>query len=500
MMYRYIGISIVALLLLAGCVEPPRPIPTVVPGATARSLPATPTLTLTPPSRSTTLAEVSPTIAASPTSTVFPSITPTVTVSPPAPPPPTFSPARTPTRTPTPRPPRKPTSRPAGAPAPSPAPVAKPSAAPPPGAAWYGEYFANPDLNGTPALTRSDAAIAFDWGLGSPAPALPVDRFSVRWTRAVSLPAGLWRFHATTDDGVRVYVDGLPIIDQWHTTASVTYNTSATLSGGNHDLRVDYYDDTGQARIHVWWEPDDGSATDPAHTGAWWGDYFSNPDLSGTPAFGRNDPAVYFDWGEGGPGGSLGGDDFSVRWTRQASFTGGRYLFKVNSDDGVRLWFDWVAIIDEWHDKLGQVTYSRELDVSNGNHTVVVEYYEHGGLASVQVEWQPTNVNWLGNLYTCMALQDSWIKVYRLAPNNRWEDLNPDGYTLNSADGGRAIFGLPINAAYGWDGQPYRVELWVKGRMVRSEGDVFAGQPAFRIMPGADVRTSWPCGAALPTQ
>jgi hypothetical protein len=145
MMYRYIGISIVALLLLAGCVEPPRPIPIVVPGATARSLPATPTLTLTPPSRSTTLAEVSPTIAASPTSTVFPSITPTVTVSPPAPPPPTFSPARTPTRTPTPRPPRKPTSRPAGAPAPSPAPVAKPSAAPPPGAAWYGEYFANPD-------------------------------------------------------------------------------------------------------------------------------------------------------------------------------------------------------------------------------------------------------------------------------------------------------------------------------------------------------------------
>ena len=98
---------------------------------------------------------------------------------------------------------------------------------------------------------------------------------------------------------------------------------------------------------------------------------------------------------------------------------------------------------------------------------MVVEYYEHGGLASVQVEWQPTNVNWLGNLYTCMALQDSWIKVYRLAPNNRWE-IDPDGYTLNSADGGRAIFGLPINAAYGWDGQPYRVELWVKGRMVRS--------------------------------
>ena len=193
--------------------------------------------------------------------------------------------------------------------------------------------------------------------------------------------------------------------------------------------------------------------------------------------------------------GALGGDDFSVRWTRQASFPGGRYLFKVNSDDGVRLWLDWVAIIDEWHDKLGQVTYSRELDVSNGNHTVVVEYYEHGGLASVQVEWQPTNVNWLGNLYTCMALQDSWIKVYRLAPNNRWEDLNPDGYALNSADGGHAIFGLPVDAAYGWDGQPYRVELWVKGRMVPRKA---TSLPASRRSGSCPARTCARPGPAGP--
>jgi hypothetical protein len=35
---------------------------------------------------------------------------------------------------------------------------------------------------------------------------------------------------------------------------------------------------------------------------------------------------------------------------------------------------------------------------------------------------------------------------------------------------------------------------------VRSDGNIFAGQPEFRIMPGQDVRTSWGCGAALPTQ
>ena len=98
-------------------------------------------------------------------------------------------------------------------------------------------------------------------------PSLPVDHFSARWTRSVSLPAGRWRFHAASDDGVRVVVDGLPIIDQWHTTAAVTYNTSAALSGGNHNLRVDYYDNTEKAGVRVWWEPDDGSATDPGPRG-----------------------------------------------------------------------------------------------------------------------------------------------------------------------------------------------------------------------------------------
>jgi len=384
--------------------------------------------------------------------------------------------------------------------APSPTRPPAPTHTPAAGAAWRGEYFANPDLNGQPALVRADGDVNFDWGLGSPDPSLPVDHFSVRWTRSFPLPVGRWRFHATSDDGVRVYVDGLPVIDQWHTTAAVTYNSSVALSGGNHDLRVDYYDDTAQALIHVWWEPDDGSATDPDHTGVWRGVYFNGSDLSGTPVFERDDPVVYFDWGVDGPGGGIDGQDFSVRWTRKLSFGGGRYLFKVNADDGVRLWLDGVAIIDEWHESDGSTTYTREREVPNANHIVTVEYYQSGGATFVHVAWQPTSGDWLGNLHTCLKEQDSWIKVYRLAPNNQWLDLNPDGYGSNAAGGQLSLFGLPVDATYGWDGQPYRVELWVRGKMVRSEGDIFAGQAEFRLMPGADVHTSWPCGAALPTQ
>jgi hypothetical protein len=48
---------------------------------------------------------------------------------------------------------------------------------------WQGEYFNNQTLSGAPAVVRNDTAINFNWTTGSPAPAIPVDHFSVRWTR-----------------------------------------------------------------------------------------------------------------------------------------------------------------------------------------------------------------------------------------------------------------------------------------------------------------------------
>ncbi|MHB0855968.1 MAG: hypothetical protein ACYC5M_00185, partial [Anaerolineae bacterium] len=48
--------------------------------------------------------------------------------------------------------------------------------------AWRGEYYSNPMLRDDPVLVRTDAAVDFQWRLGSPAPSVPVDGFSVRWT------------------------------------------------------------------------------------------------------------------------------------------------------------------------------------------------------------------------------------------------------------------------------------------------------------------------------
>ena len=55
---------------------------------------------------------------------------------------------------------------------------------------WKGEYFANAGLTGQPTMVRGDASINFDWGTEAPADGLPVDNFSVRWTRTLALTAG----------------------------------------------------------------------------------------------------------------------------------------------------------------------------------------------------------------------------------------------------------------------------------------------------------------------
>ncbi len=118
-----------------------------------------------------------------------------------------------------------------------------------------GEYFSNKTLSGSPVVVRDDANIDFDWGPASPDPAIPADTFSVRWTMTLSLNAGDYSFHTRTDDGVRLWVDGTLLIDQWHDMAASNYYGSNCLSAGEHIIRVEYYENLGNAVAQFSWSP-----------------------------------------------------------------------------------------------------------------------------------------------------------------------------------------------------------------------------------------------------
>ncbi len=98
--------------------------------------------------------------------------------------------------------------------------------------------------SGTPTATRTDAAIDFDWP-GSPLGGINSDYFVARWTANRSFDAGSYTFTATTDDGMRVYVDGQVIIDQWKRQAATTYTAQRTMTSGVHSVKVEYYDQMG---------------------------------------------------------------------------------------------------------------------------------------------------------------------------------------------------------------------------------------------------------------
>ena len=134
---------------------------------------------------------------------------------------------------------------------------------------WRGEYFANPDLWGAPALVREDETIGFDWLEGSPAPGLPADGFSVRWSGTATFEEGQHTFNAAMDDGMRVYVDDELIIDEWRDRPARQVAASRYMSAGSHALRVEYYERGHTALARLWWEKERSFA-------GWKGMYWPN--------------------------------------------------------------------------------------------------------------------------------------------------------------------------------------------------------------------------------
>jgi hypothetical protein len=176
--------------------------------------------------------------------------TPTPTLSPVATPMPlaTSTPIPTPTATPVPPTPAAtltpvpPTVTPVP---PTPTPVAN---------GLLGTYFNNADFTGTAAM-RIDPNIAFNWGTGAPISGIAADTFSVRWTGyVVPRYSQRYTFYAKTDDGVRLWVNNVQIINRWRNQSATEVSGTITLTAGQrYPIRMDYYENGGNAVAELRW-------------------------------------------------------------------------------------------------------------------------------------------------------------------------------------------------------------------------------------------------------
>lgn len=145
--------------------------------------------------------------------------------------------------------------------------------------AWMNKYLAGyTNWEGTFTWDNGNYPyIYFDWGAGAPFSGWGGDEFSMRLWRNVYFPGGSYQFITFHDDGVRLWVDGNLIIDNWWDSRGET-SGGRDLSAGYHEVKVEYYENRGDAALQVKWygpgyprpdnDPPDGRITSPAHLSA----------------------------------------------------------------------------------------------------------------------------------------------------------------------------------------------------------------------------------------
>jgi hypothetical protein len=117
-----------------------------------------------------------------------------------------------------------------------------------------GDYYNNMDLTGF-VLSRVDANVNFNWGTGSPDPAIGPDTFSVRWTGEVQpMFTETYTFYTMSDDGVRLWVNGVQLVNNWTSHAPTENSGTITLNAGTrYSIQMDYFENSSGALASLSW-------------------------------------------------------------------------------------------------------------------------------------------------------------------------------------------------------------------------------------------------------
>jgi hypothetical protein len=123
------------------------------------------------------------------------------------------------------------------------------------GTGLKGDYFTNTGLSGSPALSRTDATVNFNWSSTPPDPVIPLGNYSVRWTGQVQPQAGeTYTFYTSTDDGARLWVNGIQLVNDWTDHPDTERSGTITLTANQmYSLTMEYYQGAGSAVAKLSW-------------------------------------------------------------------------------------------------------------------------------------------------------------------------------------------------------------------------------------------------------
>jgi hypothetical protein len=132
------------------------------------------------------------------------------------------------------------------------------------GNTWQCDFFNNPDWAGSPVFTQWVSWVSFDWGYGSPSPAVPSDNFTGRFTTNAFFYAGTYTFSIVADDEFVLIIDGQTQLDtRGRGQSGKSLSVSIPMWQGNHSVQVLYREWTLTANIWVNWALTGGSTPPP---------------------------------------------------------------------------------------------------------------------------------------------------------------------------------------------------------------------------------------------
>ncbi|MFN8377677.1 MAG: SH3 domain-containing protein [Anaerolineae bacterium] len=268
-------------------------------------------------------------------------------------------------------------------------------------ATWVGQYYNNPYLLDPPAYTRTDSAIAFNWGLGGPGNGVGVDNFSIRWATDVYLTPGTYRFYAQADDNVRVTFNyNTTVIDTFasNIVGQLQSGDVSVVGAGTYHIQVDYRELSETAYVYVSFA---NLATDPnppnfpvnpsVGNGQWIAYYYPNTTLSGDPAGILTLSTPNFNTGGAAPLPSMPATNWSARFTSVQTLAPGGYQATFSVDDGVRFYVNGALLLDQFGGATGQ-TQSVAFNVPTAQTNLQIDYVQFGGNAYLQYNLVPVSV------------------------------------------------------------------------------------------------------------
>ncbi|MEN8155628.1 MAG: glycoside hydrolase family 3 C-terminal domain-containing protein [Bacteroidota bacterium] len=120
------------------------------------------------------------------------------------------------------------------------------------------QFFNNKEQEGEPVHTRVDRDINFNWESASPAPGVRPDKWSARWSGKFRSPGDGWyEIGLKADNGIRMYLDGVKILDAWIDGSPGKFKIARYLfeAGREYDLQIDFYENIGTCRLKLGFAP-----------------------------------------------------------------------------------------------------------------------------------------------------------------------------------------------------------------------------------------------------